>query len=208
MVTNKTNSKRRTVLAGIAAAAGALTLSRNAIGAPTVIRIGTSVSGNHPENIGARKIKELVEERSNGELKVEVFTDGQIGDQRTMVENLRNGVQEVTWVTVGFFGSYDPILNVVESGYLFRDSAHSYAVFDGPFGSEVRSHVEKHGVKLLLGAKAGAFEKGRLNVTSKDGEAIRLDADKVLVTINVEEYAPREVIVQGIKRAADIGPRQ
>src|SRR6266536_2997692 len=135
---------RRTFLTGMTAAVGAMALPHAAHSAasPTVIRIGTGVSGDHPENIGARKIKELVEARSNGELSVQVFTDAQIGDQRTMVENLRNGVQEITWVTVGFFGSYDPMLNIIESGYLFRDSAHSYAVFDGPLGEEIRGRVE------------------------------------------------------------------
>ncbi|MBI2000868.1 MAG: TRAP transporter substrate-binding protein DctP [candidate division NC10 bacterium] len=102
--------------------------------AKIVIKIGTAVAPDHPENIGARKIKELVEKRAGDRVEVQVFTDNQIGDQRTMVENLRNGTQEITWVTVGFFGSYEPILNVIESGYLFRDSWHSYKVFDGPFG--------------------------------------------------------------------------
>jgi tripartite ATP-independent transporter DctP family solute receptor len=154
---------RRTFLTGMAAAAGAVTLPRVALGAPEpiVIRIGTVVNGDHPENIAARKLKELIEARSNGELSVKVFTDGQIGDQRTMIENLRNGVQEITWVTVGFFGSYDPMLNIVESGYLFRDSAHSYAVFDGPLGNEIRERVEKNGVKLL-----GYFEAGMRHLTN------------------------------------------
>jgi tripartite ATP-independent transporter DctP family solute receptor len=132
-----------------------------AASAKTVIRIGTTVAADHPENQGARKIKELVEARSNGEMQVQIFTDSQIGDQRTMVENLRLGVQDMTWVTVGFFGSYEPILNVVESGYLFRDSAHSYKVFDGPFGDEIRGLVEKHGVKLL-----GFYEAGMRHVTN------------------------------------------
>jgi tripartite ATP-independent transporter DctP family solute receptor len=151
---------RRSLVVGGTALAASVALPRTA-SAKTVIRIGTTVASDHPENQGARKIKELVEARSNGELEVQVFTDSQIGDQRTMVENLRLGVQEMTWVTVGFFGSYEPILNVVESGYLFRDSAHSYKVFDGPFGDEIRSLVEKHGVKLL-----GFYEAGMRHVTN------------------------------------------
>lgn len=127
----------------------------------TVIKIGTGVAPDHPENIGARKIKELVEKKAGDRLEVQVFTDGQIGDQRTMVENLRNGVQEITWVTVGFLGSYEPILNVIESGYLFRDSQHSYKVFDGPMGNEIRTLVEKHGVKLL-----GYYEAGMRHITN------------------------------------------
>jgi tripartite ATP-independent transporter DctP family solute receptor len=130
-------------------------------GTKTVIKIGTVVAPDHPENIGARKIKELIEKKAGDRVDVQVFTDGQIGDQRTMVENMRNGIQEITWVTVGFFGSYEPILNVIESGYLFRDSQHSYKVFDGPMGNEVRALVEKHGVKLL-----GFYEAGMRHITN------------------------------------------
>jgi tripartite ATP-independent transporter DctP family solute receptor len=130
-------------------------------GTKTVIKVGTVVAPDHPENIGARKIKELVEKKAGDRVEVQVFTDSQIGDQRTMVENLRNGVQEITWVSVGFFGSYEPILNVIESGYLFRDSQHSYKVFDGPMGNEVRALVEKHGVKLL-----GFYEAGMRHITN------------------------------------------
>jgi tripartite ATP-independent transporter DctP family solute receptor len=130
-------------------------------GTKTVIKIGTGVAPDHPENVGARKIKELVEKKAGDRLEVQVFTDGQLGDQRTMVENMRNGTLEITWVTVGFFGSYEPILNVFESGYLFRDSWHSYKVFDGPIGGEVRGLVEKHGVRLL-----GFYEAGLRHVTN------------------------------------------
>jgi TRAP-type transport system periplasmic protein len=130
-------------------------------GAKTVIKIATGVAPDHPENVGARKIKELVEKKAGDRLEVQVFTDGQLGDQRTMVENMRNGVLEITWVTVGFFGSYEPILNVIESGYLFRDSQHSYKVFDGPMGNEVRALVERHGVKLL-----GFYEAGLRHITN------------------------------------------
>jgi tripartite ATP-independent transporter DctP family solute receptor len=132
-----------------------------AAGTKTVIKIGTGVAPDHPENVGARKIKELIEKKAGDRVEAQVFTDGQIGDQRTMIENLRNGVQEITWVTVGFFGSYEPILNVIESGYLFRDSQHSYRVFDGPMGNEVRALVEKHGVKLL-----GFYEAGLRHITN------------------------------------------
>ena len=130
-------------------------------GSKIVIKIGTGVAPDHPENVGARKIKELIEKKAGDRVDVQVFTDGQLGDQRTMVENMRNGTLEMTWVTVGFFGSYEPILNVFEGGYLFRDSWHSYKVFDGPIGNEVRGLVEKHGVKVL-----GYYEAGLRHVTN------------------------------------------
>ncbi|WP_333592436.1 dihydrolipoyl dehydrogenase [Brevundimonas sp.] len=56
-------------------------------------------------------------------------------------------------------------------------------LYDKALTDPVTKWLEKHGVKLLLGAKAGSFEKGQLNVTTRDGEAVKLDADKVLVTV-------------------------
>lgn len=56
-------------------------------------------------------------------------------------------------------------------------------LYDKALTDPVAKWLEKHGVKLLLGAKAGSFEKGALNVTDKDGQAIKLKADKVLVTV-------------------------
>ena len=56
-------------------------------------------------------------------------------------------------------------------------------LYDKALTDPVTKWLEKHGVKLLLGAKAGSFEKGKLNVTTKDGEAVKLAADKVLVTV-------------------------
>jgi len=56
-------------------------------------------------------------------------------------------------------------------------------LYDKALTDPVAKWLQKHGVELLLGAKAGSFEKGALNVTDRDGKAIRLKADKVLVTV-------------------------
>ncbi|MBO9501417.1 dihydrolipoyl dehydrogenase [Brevundimonas sp. A19_0] len=56
-------------------------------------------------------------------------------------------------------------------------------LYDKALTDPVTRWLEKHGVELHLGAKAGSFEKGQLNVTAKDGAALKLKADKVLVTV-------------------------
>ncbi|HYD28532.1 dihydrolipoyl dehydrogenase [Brevundimonas sp.] len=56
-------------------------------------------------------------------------------------------------------------------------------LYDKALTDPVRKWLEAHGVELHLGAKAGAFEKGQLNVTTADGKALKLKADKVLVTV-------------------------
>lgn len=56
-------------------------------------------------------------------------------------------------------------------------------LYDKALTDPVRKWLEAHGVELHLGAKAGSFEKGQLNVTTSDGKAVKLKADKVLVTV-------------------------
>ncbi len=56
-------------------------------------------------------------------------------------------------------------------------------LYDKALTDPVQKWLEKHGVELHLGAKAGSFEKGQLNITTKDGTALKLKADKVLVTV-------------------------
>ncbi|PLW75376.1 sialic acid TRAP transporter substrate-binding protein SiaP [Cohaesibacter celericrescens] len=151
--------KSRLLIAAAMLAATCMTAP--AMAADLVIKIGTVVSGDHPENVGAREIERLIEERSGGDIDVRVFTDGQLGNQREMVEQLRSGSLEITWVTTGFFGSWEPVLGTLEIGYLFKDREHAFRAFDGELGEEVAAKVEKHGVELL-----GYFEAGMRHLTN------------------------------------------
>lgn len=143
------------------AIAVAVHLGMPAAAADLVIKIGTAVSGDHPENVGAREIKRLLEERSGGRIEVRIFTDSQLGNQREMVEQLRSGTLEMTWVTTGFFGSWEPVMNTLEIGYLFEDSEHSYRVFDGELKPEIAELVAAHGARLL-----GFYEAGMRHITN------------------------------------------
>lgn len=145
----------------VAALMAATALATPALSADLVLKIGTVVSGDHPENVGAREIERLIEERSNGSIDVRIFTDSQLGNQREMVEQLRSGTLEMTWVTTGFFGSWVPEMGALEIGYLFKDREHAFRAFAGPLGDEVATGVEQHGVELL-----GFFEAGMRHLTN------------------------------------------
>ncbi|MGH6979459.1 MAG: dihydrolipoyl dehydrogenase [Brevundimonas sp.] len=56
-------------------------------------------------------------------------------------------------------------------------------LYDKALTDPVAKWLERHGVELHLGARAGGFGDGKLNVTTKDGAPLQLDADKVLVTV-------------------------
>jgi dihydrolipoamide dehydrogenase len=56
-------------------------------------------------------------------------------------------------------------------------------LYDKALTDPVAKWLERHGVGLMLGARAGGFGDGKLSVTGKDGNPVQLAADKVLVTV-------------------------
>ncbi|CAM4299887.1 TRAP transporter substrate-binding protein [Paenibacillus tarimensis] len=82
-----------------------------------IIRAGIGLNDQHPQYKGLLRFKEIVEAESNGAIKVETYHSGQLGDDRTMMEALQLGTQEMT------IPSTAPIGNFVTD----------FTVFDIPF---------------------------------------------------------------------------
>jgi len=56
-------------------------------------------------------------------------------------------------------------------------------LYDAPLVEPVRRWLQRNGVMLHLGAKAKGLEDGKLVLETKDGETLKLVADKILVTV-------------------------
>jgi tripartite ATP-independent transporter DctP family solute receptor len=135
---------------------GAVSPGSAAAGEVITIKFGNSPSLDDPECLGALRFGELAEKKTGGRVKVQVYPLSQLGAQREMLEGLRLGTIEMTMVTVGFMSSYDPFLNIFELPFLYRDHFHSYKVFDGPIGDDVKKRIEsKTDFKPLAYFEAG-----------------------------------------------------
>ena len=100
--------------------------------------------------------------------------------------SLRQVPEKLVVVGGGYIG--------LELGIAFRKLGAEVAIvemadrilplYDKALTDPVQKWLEKHGVELHLGAKAGSFEDGQLNVTDEGRRRpIQLEADKVLVTV-------------------------
>lgn len=67
------------------------------------------------------KFKELVEKKSNGKYKVEVYPLGQLGTIDQMTELTQNGAIQFTHGSPGHLGSFIPEVQVFSINYLFPD---------------------------------------------------------------------------------------
>lgn len=86
-------------------------------GESKVIKAGIGLNQDHPQYKGLLKFKEIVEEKTDGDITVDTYHSGQLGDDRSMMEALQLGTQEVV------IPSTAPVANFVKE----------FSVFDIPF---------------------------------------------------------------------------
>jgi tripartite ATP-independent transporter DctP family solute receptor len=107
----------------------------------------------------AVKFKELLAEKTD--IKVTVFPQGQLGDDREMLEGVPTGLLEVTAATLGPISAFEPKVGLLELPFLFNNLEHLDAVLDGPVGRELLDGLEKADYKGLC-----FFDDGINNITN------------------------------------------
>lgn len=111
---------------------------------PTILKLGHGLPADHPLNQGAELFARLVEERTGGEVKVEVFPALQLGSPREQFEGLMAGTIDISIITTdtpAFVGQ--PLWRILEAGYVFRDHEHADAFFHGPLMQPLLDKLER-----------------------------------------------------------------
>lgn len=98
----------------------------------------------------------LVEQRSGGRLKVQVFHSRQLGEERETLEQTRFGVIDINRVNFGPLNNLVPETAIPGLPFVFRDEAHMRRVMDGPIGTEIVSGADRHGFVGLCFYDSGA----------------------------------------------------
>ena len=109
---------------------------------PITLKLGHIQSETDLWQLGAKKFAELVEKKTNGEVKVQVFPNSTIGNDRDMTEGLQMGSVDFALVA-GVLGNFEPSLQIMEMPYLFKDEAHLRKVIYGPVGDELLDKLLK-----------------------------------------------------------------
>jgi tripartite ATP-independent transporter DctP family solute receptor len=134
------------ILAAACAAAGAVAAGA-ADAKPTEIAYGHGFMPTTPQHKSALRFKELVEQRSNGAIKVNVFPSGQLGSAKDMFESLQMGTQQVSLLPTARISGFAPNLQLFDLPFLFPSREIAYKIFDGPIGTELLKTLDAKGVK-------------------------------------------------------------
>lgn len=147
--------------AGLAAliAVGAL-----AAQAETTLKFAHPVPETDLQQNLALEFKRIVEERTGGEIKVQIFPNGQLGNDQQMIDGTRSGIIDVTLVGLNNYTGLVPDAGGFELPFIFPSREIAYKVLDGAPGATVAAEMEANGLKLL-----GYGENGYRNMTNNRG---------------------------------------
>jgi tripartite ATP-independent transporter DctP family solute receptor len=124
-------------LLAAAALLGAALLSALPAAAQQTLRLGHNISTSSPYHLAAEHFARLVQERTQGRVRVQVFPAGALGNERDMIEGAQIGTIDMVVTSSAAAGPFVPALRILDVPFLFRDPAHARSVLDGPIGAEL-----------------------------------------------------------------------
>jgi tripartite ATP-independent transporter DctP family solute receptor len=103
----------------------------------------------HPQADGYALFKKIVEERSKGELKIELYGSGKFGYAAAIMQGLQMGVLAIGGESPGNYSVYDPSIMVLDLPYLFPDYASAEKFFLSKESFDIANNFKSKGVTLL-----------------------------------------------------------
>lgn len=119
----------------------ALALTSTVASAKT-LRMGYNHPDDHPTGMAMVKFGELVEQYTDGKYKIRAYANGQLGDERRMLEQVQTRMLDVTKTATTLMTTYAPEYAVLTMPYMFKGPDHFQAVLNGEIGEGLLMKAE------------------------------------------------------------------
>lgn len=130
-----------------------LLMATNIAMADQTLRLAHASSSDSLINQAMVRFAAEVSAETKGELKVQIYPDGQLGDEAPIVDSVGAGA-----IDIGLGGSadgIDPRLNALSLPFLFEDSVSVHAFLDREAGKKFLSMGQDHGFVMLSALDSG-----------------------------------------------------
>lgn len=127
---------------------------------PIIIRLAHEDPPDNQWGMGATHFKELVEQKTNGEVVIQIYDNGQLGHGVDNIQQLQTSTLEMTIVGSDLV-LVDKFFKFFDLPYLFRDRDHAKKVLQGSIVEKSNAVLNQHGLVLL-----GFWENGFRQITN------------------------------------------
>lgn len=154
--------------------ASSVLFSAATVQAETVIRVTLQLPKTHSLGQNWLDFQALIEEKSGGELKIQLFDSAQLFKDKEVPEAVGSGAVEAGTAFLGRFTGSVPAVDVVAIPFIFEDEAHLRTAVAS--GSQLRTGLDAQILKET-NAKVLWWQAFGRNIYLSNGAAIRVPAD-------------------------------
>ena len=154
----------------------------------TTLTLSEVHAEGYPTTLADYEFARLVEEATDGRIKIEVFSGGTLyGEETGAIEALQIGDIAFARVSASPVASYVPALNIIQLPYLYRDGEHMWQVLNGPIGQDMLAQIQESGSGLVglayydAGSRNFYTTKPVNSVADMKGLKIRLQNNAMMV---------------------------
>lgn len=146
----------------------------------------------YPTTQGLVAMDRWLEEQSGGRLRLDIFADSVLGEEKVTIEQTQLGIIDINRVNVSPVAQISPELGVLVLPYLFRDAEHMHRVLDGEIGEELLHALAPYNLIGLC-----FYDSGARNFYNRVRPIWR-PADLVGLKIRVQESAIMVAMIKAL----------
>lgn len=120
------------------------------------LRLADNQPEGYPTVVGAREFARLVEERTDGRIKIEVYPGGVLGDESSTIEQVQFGAIDFVRTSITPMANFEPAMNVLSLPYLYPSDDFMFEVLQSEIGEGILEGLEDAGIVGLTWYDAGA----------------------------------------------------
>ncbi len=118
--------------------------------AASVIKLHHDMTEDSAQHEGAERLKQLIEERSNGEYEVNIYPNNALGDDVQVAQQMQFGAVEAAPIPTAKLSGFNKNLQLIDMPFLFPSREAAYGLLDGPIGDEVLSGLLQAGFEPAM----------------------------------------------------------
>lgn len=179
----------------VAATTGCGSDASKAEGETHTLKIGNTVSDTDPTNLGYYYFKEILEEKSDGRIKVEVFSNQSVAEtDKDVLEKVRDNTLQMGNTMPGLFAGLSGMEEyyIWNIPYIYKSNEDMYKIAESSYFGELNDDfLEKTGVRIIADASFNmgwyAFGANKDIPTIDDMKGLKLRINEIPQQISLAE---------------------
>ncbi|MEH7226335.1 TRAP transporter substrate-binding protein [Bacillus sp. JJ1566] len=150
--------------------------------AKLTLRLADNHPVDYPTVIGDQKFADLVSERTDGRITIEVFPSGQLGDEKSVLEQVQLGAIDFARTNASPLAEFNDDLSVFSVPYLFDNDEHLWNFLNGETGTSLLEGLQEAKMQGLA-----YYDSGSRNFYSTEPLASIDDLDGLKIRVQQSE---------------------